>query len=113
MNNGDLTHINKQMQRDDVIATDARRQADTYRMNAEQNRARGQSPDYYEQEAARLDDQASDAEDEKNKLQAEKEQIEKQINELQTQRTQAEQEYSSKLSQIDSELARLRGSGLL
>jgi chromosome segregation ATPase len=115
MNNGDLSHIGKQMQKDDAAAADARKAADNYRMNADQKRQDGDnnSASYYEQEADRLEQQAIDAENEKMQLQNDKDRIEKRIAELESQRIQAQQQHSDQLSRIDSELAQLRGSGLI
>ena len=112
-NNGDLSHITRQIQKDTIDAQEARREADNYRLNADQKREDGGSTAYYENEADRLEQRATEVEEEKEQLQAEKERVEKRIGELEEQRRQAVSEHDSRLNQIDTELANLRGSSFM
>ena len=111
----DLSHINKQIQKDTADIDFARRQADNQRMMADQRRHEGNDPGavYYEQEAERFDQQATDMENEMQDLAAEKERVEKRIAELEGQREDAVRNHTDQLSRIDNELAQLRGSSLM
>lgn len=111
----DLSHISKQIHSDQARIDEARRQADNRRMMADQKRQEGSanSPDYYEQEALRFDQQANELEDEIEQLTTEKERAEQRIADLEAQKAQISQEHNTRIAQIDKELNDLRGSSLL
>lgn len=114
MNNEDLSHINKQIQKnvDDIEAK--RRQADNYRMVSDQKHGTGSADgDYYEKEADNLEEQADELETENEQLQVEKERREKRIAILEEQKASIGQESAERLRRIDQEIATLRGSELM
>lgn len=111
----DLSHIQREIENNQIRAAEAHRNAETKRILANQRESEPTefSGDYYKIEAERLEEQASNFEAEAAKLQEEKEKTEKRINELQAQKTKLETEHEQKLLQITEELDRLRGSSLL
>jgi hypothetical protein len=111
----DLSHIQREIENNQVRAAEARRDAEAKRHFAEQrkdedNERGGQ---YYDQEADRLEEAATALEIEAAKLQEEKERTEKRISELEAEKTKLQTEHEQKLLQITEELDRLRGSSLL
>lgn len=111
----DLSHINKQIQQNQVKADDARRNAEAQRLIADQHRQGGESgaPDYYEQQARDLETHADELIAQNEQLQAERERVEARIAELEQQREAASREHTDRLNQIDQELTQLRGSGFM
>ena len=111
----DLSHIDKQIQKNTVDIEAARHQAENHRMMADQKREEGSdgSAQYYEEEALRFEAQATELEGQIEQLTAEKTRVETRINELEGQRQDAVRNHTEKLSQIDHELANLRGSSFM
>lgn len=110
MNDLDLSHINKQIQKHSVEIEAKRRQAQNYRMTS--NRQPDNS-DYYEKEADNLEDQAAALENELDQLQLEKERKEGQIARLEERKASINQENTERLAQIEKEIVTLRGSNMM
>ena len=81
----DLSHIQRQIQNDQVKAQDFRKQAMNEQRLAQQYQGRGTGGEatFHEQEAARMNEKANEMEEEAQKLQGEKDQQEQRLNELQ------------------------------
>ena len=114
-NDSDLSHINKQIQRNNDNINEARHQAQNQRLMADQMREQENTnrEAYYRQEVQRFENQARELEDTNEQLQNKKKETEQRISDLEDQRAQLEADYTSKLSQLDHELVQLRGSGML
>lgn len=115
MQNFDLSHINKQIQKNTADITAARRQAQNLRMTADQHNREGDHPaaTYYEQQADHFEHEAEQLEDTNDQLQTAKERAEKRIAELEAQRAHVDPQHTSRLNEIDRELSQLRGSGMM
>lgn len=111
----DVSHIDKQIQKDRVNIDAARAQAENERRIADQRRGEGNDTGatYYEQEADRFEQQAADLEQEVEQLEVQKERVQKRITELEDLRASIDKEHSSRLAQIDQELNDLRGSSFM
>jgi phage shock protein A len=111
----DLNHTEREIKKHQVRIEELRREADVQRQMADQRVADGAmtGPDYYEDQADKLEQQARDMETELTQLQAEKERFEKRISELEAQKAQVANTNAQQLDQIEKELARLRGSSFM
>jgi len=110
----DLSHISKQIQKNTAAIDEARRQAVTQRLMADQkSRDGGSDASYYEQQALHYDQKANDLENEIEQLNTERERVEQRISDLQSQRDQVARDHTDRLSQIDNELNQLRGSAFM
>lgn len=110
----DLSHINKQIQKNTLDIEEARRQGTNQRRMADQKSRDGASDaSYYEQEAIREDHKANQLQEEIEQLTTERDRIHHRISELETQREQLVREHESRLSHIDTELKQLQGSGFM
>ena len=114
-NDFDLSHINRQIQKNTADIEYARRQAQNQRMTADQKSRDGDHNGamYYEQEANRFDREAGELEDANDQLQTAKERTERRIAELEAQRTHINADHTDRLAQIDHELTQLRGTGMM
>lgn len=114
-NNFDLSHINRQIQKNTADISYARRQVANQRIEADQKNRDGDrsAAMYHEQEATRFEHQAVALEDANEQLLTAKERIEQRIAELVSQRAHVNSDHTSRLAQIDHELAQLRGSGMM
>ena len=110
----DLNHIQRQIQNDQVNIDEAKRQAETQRLLADQMTGEGNDmrAAYYEQEALRFDKKVSELQDELAQLQTDKERTENRIAELEQKKSQLDSEHESQIIQITDELNRLKGSSL-
>jgi len=116
VNDIDLSHIDKQIQDNQANAAEARKQANNQRVVADQKRRAGDvtNAGYYEQEAVRFDQKALAFENENNDLQASRQSTQAHITELEAERNQINTDNAARLTAIDQELTRLRGtSGML
>lgn len=111
----DLNHVERQILNHQAAIDEARREAQTQRLTADQRRDDGamNGPDYYEQEADRLEQHAIDLENELAQLRADKERFEKRIAQLEEQKAQLSTDSADQRARIDNELAKLRGSSLI
>lgn len=110
MNDLDLSHINKQIQKNSVEIEAKRQQAQNYRMMSNQT---PDNSDYYEKEADNLEDQAMELENELDQLQLEKERKESQLARLEEQKASVGQEHADRLARIEQEIIALRGSDMM
>lgn len=111
----DIRHINKQIQKDQVNAEEARRRAQNERIRAQQLSsadADGRSA-FHDAAAIKLEQDADELEDEALKLQQERERLEQQVADLEQERSRLIQEHDQKIGQINKDIARLRGENLM
>lgn len=115
MNNVDLSHINKQIQKNETEIEAKRRQADSFRQVSDQKHGDGDNGggDYYEREADNLEEQAAELEKEIEQLKLDKERKEKRIAILEEQKASIGQESTERLARIEKELSTLRGSDFM
>jgi|GEM_PF-2047600 len=114
-NDFDLSHINKQLRNDEANLSALRREIDNKRAMANQ-RYREENPNgarYYEDEANRLEQNADALEDTIKQLTAKKGQFEQRIAQLQQQRTRVDRSHQDHLAEIDREITRLSGNGMM
>ena len=114
-NDFDLSHINRQIQKNTADIVAARRQAQNQRAVADQHNREGDhsAAAYYEKEATRFDHEADQLENANDQLQAAQQRTEQRIADLERQRAQVSPDHASRLAQLDKELAQLRGSGMM
>lgn len=114
-NNFDLSHINRQIQKNIADIDYARRQVVNQRIEADQKNRDGDHSGgaYHEHEATRFEHQAAELEDVNDQLLTAKERIEQRIAELEGQRAHVDSGHASRLTQIDHELSQLRGTGMM
>jgi len=107
-----IKFLDKEMQKAQSHAADARRQAETERNKAGQYDPATQQGDvdYHNQQAERFDEQAQAYEDELKDLEPRKQQVEARITELRSQRETIEREMVDKITAIDRELSDISGS---
>lgn len=111
----DLSHVNKQIQRDTADAEFARQKAKEQRDNADQ-KYRENNPDgarYHEQEADRFDRKGDELENEIDQLQSVKKRLELRLAELEDERARTDRTHADRLAQINKEIAEVRGSGMM
>lgn len=111
----DIRHLNKQIQKDQVRAQEARRRATTERIRAQQLSsidADGRSA-FHDAAALKLENDANDMEDEALKLQQEKERMEQQVADLEQEKSRLIQEHDQRIAQLNKDIARLRGENLM
>jgi len=114
-NDFDISHINRQIQKNNTDIDAARLQATNQRTMASQMSQEGNTgrAEYYQNEAQRFEQQAADLEKANQQLQDNKQQSEQKITELEKNRATLNDEFTAKLNEIDKELARIRGSGMM
>lgn len=108
----DLSHIQRQIQNDQIKTDDFRKQAANEQRLAKQYQDRGTGGEatFHEQEAARMNEKANAMEEEAKQLQSEKEQQEQRLKDLQQQRETLNNNYNAELKALDREIAQVRGS---
>lgn len=111
----DLNHAERFIKQHEVAIQDLHRQAQVQRDIADQRRTEGAmtGPDYYEQEADRLEQQAAELEDELGELRVQKERFEKRIAELEDQKAHLAADSTERLARITQEINTLRGSSFM
>ena len=115
INDSDLSQISKQIQRHTADIEAMRMRAGNQQIIAAQKYEEDgdQGAAYFEKEALRLTASVSTLEDELKQLEDAKQRIEASIAELEQQKEKLKIDYKEGLSRIESELARLRGSGMI
>src|SRR5690606_26070423 len=111
----DLNHIERSIKQHEADIQEARRQAQVHRDMADQRRNEGSmtGPDYYEQEADKLEQHATELEAEVDELKVQKERLEKRLSELEAQKAQLSAENTERLTQLAQEIASIRGTSFM
>jgi len=110
----DLTHIQRQIQKNKLDAADFRKQAQAERVRAQQKRDQGEDTGaiYHDQSAEQLEDKSEQLEREAEELTSEKSNQEARLSMLQKQRDDLENKHNSDLKALDREIEQVRGSQL-
>ena len=111
----DLSHITKQIQKETAEVKALRQQAQHQRDIASQKyqEENAHSGDHYEKEADHLELRADEFEANIEQLQASKQRLEARIAELEARRTTIDNENTDRLAQLDNDIAKLRGNGMM
>lgn len=111
----DLSHISRLIEKYTVDAKYAHEQAVTQRTRAAQKHQDGDpgNAQYFDQEAIRFDRQANEYENQVDQLKNKKQQFEQRLKDLEDQRAHVDREHAERLSQLDKEIADVRGSGMM
>ncbi len=111
----DLSHVTKQIQKDTAeikaLRSQAQHQQDIANQKYQEENAH--SGDHYKAEADHLESRADELEGNVEQLQANKERLEARIAELEGKRSTIDKEHTDRLAQLDNDIAKLRGNGMM
>lgn len=111
----DLSHVNKQIQKDTADAQYARQKAQEHRDRANQMHGDNDTngAQYHEQEASRFDHKGDELENEVDQLNSIKRNLEARLAELQSERARVDRTHTDRIAQIDDEIMKVRGSDMM
>ena len=111
----DIRHINKEIQKSQDKAQDARRRAGTERIRAQQYSsmdADGRSA-FHDAAAMKYERDADELDDNVLRMEEERDRLEQQVTELEQEKSRLIQDHDQQIAQINKEIARLRGENLI